>query len=76
MSVAIEGHADSTGPDAYNQKLSERRAKAVMAYLVNTVGIDPSRLTAVGYGESRPAYPNDTPENQAKNRRVEFTPAM
>jgi OOP family OmpA-OmpF porin len=76
MSVAIEGHADSTGPDAYNQKLSERRAKAVMAYLVNTVGIDPSRLTAVGYGESRPAYPNDTPENQARNRRVEFTPAM
>ena len=76
MRVVIEGHADSTGPEAYNQKLSERRANAVMAYLVNSVGIDPSRLTAVGYGESRPAYPNDTPENQARNRRVEFTPTM
>jgi OOP family OmpA-OmpF porin len=76
MKVMIEGHADSTGPEAYNQKLSERRANAVMGYLVNSVGISKDRLTAVGYGESRPAYPNDTPENQAKNRRVEFTPTM
>jgi OOP family OmpA-OmpF porin len=76
MNVQIEGHADSTGSDAYNQQLSERRANAVMSYLVNTVGIAPNRLTAVGYGESKPAYPNDTPENRAKNRRVEFTPSM
>lgn len=76
MNVTIEGHADSTGPEAYNQKLSERRANAVMKYLVNTVGIDQDRLTSIGHGESRPAYPNDTPENQAKNRRVEFTPSM
>jgi outer membrane protein OmpA-like peptidoglycan-associated protein len=76
MKVVIEGHADSTGPEAYNQRLSERRANAVMGYLVNSVGISQDRLTAVGYGESRPAFPNDTPENQAKNRRVEFTPTM
>jgi OOP family OmpA-OmpF porin len=76
MKVQIDGHADSTGPEAYNQKLSERRAKAVMNYLVNSVGIAQSRLTAVGYGEMKPAYPNDTKANRAKNRRVEFTPAM
>jgi OOP family OmpA-OmpF porin len=76
MKVEIEGHADSTGPDAYNQNLSERRAKAVMMYLINSVGIDASRLTAVGYGESRPAYPNETDELRSLNRRVEFTPTM
>ncbi len=76
MTVQIDGHADSTGPAAYNQRLSERRANAVMGYLVNSVGIDPSRLTAVGYGETRPAYPNDTDEHRAINRRVEFTPTM
>ncbi len=76
MDVTIEGHADSTGPEAYNQKLSERRANAVMKYLVNSVGINQDRLTAIGHGESKPAYPNDTPENRSKNRRVEFTPTM
>lgn len=76
MKVQIDGHADATGSDAYNQKLSERRANAVKQYLVNTVGIEAGRLTAVGFGESKPAYPNDTKENRAKNRRVEFTPAM
>jgi OOP family OmpA-OmpF porin len=76
MKVQIDGHADSTGPDAYNQKLSERRANAVMMYLINAVGIDASRLSAVGYGESRPAYPNETEELRALNRRVEFTPTM
>jgi OOP family OmpA-OmpF porin len=76
MKVQIDGHADSKGSDAYNQKLSERRAKAVMMYLVNSVGIDASRLSAVGYGESKPAYPNDTEELRALNRRVEFTPSM
>ena len=76
MRVQIDGHTDSVGTDAYNQKLSERRANAVMKYLVTKVGIDASRLKAVGYGESKPAYPNDTKEDRAKNRRVEFTPAM
>jgi len=76
MKVQIEGHADSTGTDSYNQMLSEKRAKAVMEYLVNNVGIAASRLNAVGYGESKPAYSNKTKEGRSKNRRVEFTPAM
>jgi len=74
LEVAVEGHADSVGSDAYNQKLSERRANAVVKYLVNTVGVPADKLTAVGYGESRPAATNDTAEGRAQNRRVEFTP--
>jgi outer membrane protein OmpA-like peptidoglycan-associated protein len=76
MKVQIDGHADSTGPEAYNQILSEKRAKAVKKYLVDSVGIESSRLKAVGHGETKPAFSNDTKENRAKNRRVEFTPAM
>jgi OOP family OmpA-OmpF porin len=76
MRVQIEGHTDSIGTEEYNQGLSERRSNAVMKYLVTKVGIDANRLKAVGFGELKPAYPNDTPENRAKNRRVEFTPAM
>jgi OOP family OmpA-OmpF porin len=74
MKVQIEGHANSKGPEAYNQKLSERRANAVMSYLVDKVGISADRLKAVGYGELKPAYSNDTEEGLAKNRRVEFSP--
>ena len=76
MRVQVDGHTDSSGTEAYNQQLSERRAKAVMKYLVDSVGIAPNRLTAKGYGESRPAYPNTTKEMRAKNRRVEFTPVQ
>ncbi len=76
MKVQIDGYTDSTGTDAYNQKLSERRANAVKDYLVNSVGIDSNRLNAVGYGESNPAASNTTKEGRAKNRRVEFTPTM
>lgn len=76
MKVQVDGHTDSTGPDAYNQNLSERRAKAVVKYLVDTVGVSANRLTAVGHGESKPAFPNDTKANRSKNRRVEFTPVQ
>ncbi len=76
MKVEISGNTDSTGSEVYNQKLSEKRAKAVLNYLVNTVGIDAGRLSAVGYGESKPGFPNDTEANRAKNRRVVFTPVM
>ena len=69
----IEGHADRTpgGSKVYNQRLSERRARAVMEYMVNA-GIEKSRLTAVGYGFSKPLAPNDTPENRRRNRRIEI----
>ncbi|MCB9543346.1 MAG: OmpA family protein [Myxococcales bacterium] len=70
--LRIEGHTDSQGTDAYNMDLSQRRADAVMKYLV-TAGVDPGRLEAVGYGESRPIETNDTKEGRATNRRVEFT---
>ncbi|PIE69093.1 MAG: hypothetical protein CSA21_04140 [Deltaproteobacteria bacterium] len=76
MKVEIEGYTDSTGPEAYNQKLSERRAKAVMDYLTTKAGISADRLSIIGYGENKPAYPNDSKENRAKNRRVQFNPMM
>lgn len=73
LRVEIQGHADSTGTNIYNQGLSERRAKAVKNYLTKK-SFDASRLTAVGFGEARPAYSNDTREGRAKNRRVELKP--
>lgn len=75
LKVVFEGHTDSTGPEDYNQKLSERRAKALVNYFVDNLGIAADRFSAVGYGETKPAYSNDTKEGQAKNRRVEVTPA-
>jgi outer membrane protein OmpA-like peptidoglycan-associated protein len=68
----IEGHTDSVGPEAYNQQLSERRARAVMDYLHNA-GIGDNQFTAVGFGESRPIASNDTDEGRAANRRVVLT---
>jgi outer membrane protein OmpA-like peptidoglycan-associated protein len=73
IGVEIQGHTCSKGSDTYNQKLSERRAKAVLDFFVSQ-GIAADRLTAEGYGESRPAYSNDTEESRAKNRRVELKP--
>ncbi len=70
--VEIQGHTDNIGSDEYNQKLSEQRAQAVVDYLVKQMGIDPSRLIAKGYGESKPKASNATPEGRAQNRRVEF----
>ena len=68
--VEVAGHTDSVGPDAYNQKLSQRRADAVKQVLVKD-GVAPSRVTAVGYGESRPVADNATEAGRAVNRRVE-----
>jgi OOP family OmpA-OmpF porin len=73
LKVEVQGHTDNRGSAAYNQRLSEKRAQAVMQYLSNA-GIARYRLTAVGYGFSRPAVPNTTPENMATNRRVELKP--
>lgn len=68
--LVVEGHTDSQNTDEFNQKLSEDRAKAVVAWLVKN-GIAPGRLQPVGYGESRPVADNDTAEGRALNRRVE-----
>ena len=65
----IEGHTDSKGSDVYNQKLSDRRAKAVFDYLTSR-GVDPSRLSSVGKGESAPIADNATDEGRQQNRRV------
>lgn len=69
--VVVEGHTDSRGAEAYNQKLSEERAEAVVQYLIRR-GIDPARLSPVGRGESAPVRPNDSEANMYKNRRVEL----
>lgn len=70
--IRVEGHTDWIGSDAYNQQLSERRANAVRNYLIQK-GIEPDRLVAVGYGESRPIADNNTVQGRARNRRTEFT---
>ncbi|MFT3877103.1 MAG: OmpA family protein [Propioniciclava sp.] len=67
--VRVEGHTDDTGDDAPNQRLSQARAQAVADYLTGH-GIAADRITVSGRGETAPAYPNDTDENRAKNRRV------
>jgi len=70
--VEIGGHTDNVGNDKSNQKLSEKRANAVRDWFIRQ-GIEPGRITAVGYGEAKPAVPNDTKENKQINRRIEFT---
>ncbi len=72
INVEIQGHTDSKGSDAYNLSLSDRRAASVVTYLVQILGIDMSRLTSRGYGESMPIATNDTDAGRALNRRVEF----
>ena len=69
--VQVTGHADSTGADAYNQALSERRAASVGVYL-NRKGVVRARLSMDGQGESAPIASNDTDEGRALNRRVEI----
>ena len=68
--VIVVGHTDSVGTDAYNQKLSQRRAEAVKAYLVS-LGVAKSRIYTEGKGESQPTADNKTAAGRAKNRRVE-----
>ena len=69
--VEVRGHTDSTGAADANRDLSRRRAMAVRDVLIQ-LGVAPSRITAVGYGEDRPIAPNDTREGREKNRRVEL----
>jgi OOP family OmpA-OmpF porin len=67
----VEGHTDSIGSRAYNQRLSVQRAGAVVRYLA-TKGIDAGRIQSAGYGDTRPVAPNNSETNRARNRRIEF----
>ena len=69
--IEIAGHTDAAGGDAVNQTLSEKRAQAVMDYLVKA-GLPTDRFTATGYGSTKPIASNDTEEGKAQNRRIEF----
>jgi OmpA-OmpF porin, OOP family len=69
--VLIEGHTDSTAPDDYNLALSQRRANAVEDFLI-AQGVDPTRISAIGYGEQQPIATNDTVAGRQANRRVEI----
>jgi outer membrane protein OmpA-like peptidoglycan-associated protein len=72
LKLEISGHTDNTGAKDHNMKLSQGRADAVMAVLVKKYGIDPKRLTAKGYGDTKPVAPNTSDDGKAKNRRVEL----
>lgn len=69
--IDVYGHTDSTGSDAYNQGLSDRRARSVADYLASR-GVQPVRIGTRGYGETQPIASNDNPDGQAANRRVEI----
>ncbi len=71
IKISIEGHTDSTGKKDFNKILSEDRARVIKEYFVEK-GIETNRLTTIGYGENRPAFPNTSERNKRKNRRVEF----
>ena len=73
VKAVIEGHTSSIGDAEYNQDLSERRAKAVEKILVDDFGVDASRISSVGYGETRPIAEGDSPSAHAANRRIDAT---
>jgi outer membrane protein OmpA-like peptidoglycan-associated protein len=70
--LSVEGHTDNVGGDKHNLDLSQRRAASVIAALTSRYRIEPSRLSPIGYGASRPKAPNDTVDGRALNRRVEL----
>ena len=70
VQVEIAGHTDSDADEKHNQKLSQNRAEEIKKYMISK-GIDAKRISTIGYGETVPKYPNDSPENKALNRRIE-----
>jgi outer membrane protein OmpA-like peptidoglycan-associated protein len=71
LKIKVKGHTSTEGDAPYNLKLSRNRAKSVRAYLIEK-GVEESRISSEGYGETQPIGPNDTEEERARNRRVEF----
>jgi outer membrane protein OmpA-like peptidoglycan-associated protein len=69
--VVIEGHTDAYGSDDANLALSRRRAEAISAYLTGSLGVQPFRISAVGYGETQPIANNDTTQGRERNRRID-----
>lgn len=72
LKIRIDGHTDSDGDESANQILSQQRAESVKNYLISQ-GIDAGRISAKGYGESKPVADNTTPQGKAKNRRTEIS---
>jgi OOP family OmpA-OmpF porin len=71
--IEVQGHADSRGDAGFNQRLSDGRARAVMDFLVEQVGVDRQRLTAAGFGNTQPLTAAGDPRSLYMNRRVEFS---
>ena len=72
LKLEVSGHTDNAGAKDHNMQLSQGRAQAVVRALSTTYGIEASRLVAKGYGDTKPVAPNTSPDNMAKNRRVEL----
>lgn len=72
MHIELSAHTDNVGSDQYNLRLSQKRGESARKYLIRK-GIEPNRIVAKGYGKTKPLVPNDSDENRAINRRVEFT---
>ena len=72
FNLVVEGHTDSDGRDESNMRLSQERATAIRDYITERGGFDEDRVSAIGYGETRPLVPNDSDDNKQQNRRVEF----
>jgi outer membrane protein OmpA-like peptidoglycan-associated protein len=70
--LTVEGHTDAVGDDRYNESLSYERALAVKSYIVANMGLDDSRITALGYGETRPIASNENKDGRAQNRRIDI----
>jgi hypothetical protein len=70
--LIIRGHTDADGDPNYNLRLSQERANNIKRYLMEKTGLADSMFVAIGAGSSKPIFPNDSPENKARNRRVEF----
>jgi outer membrane protein OmpA-like peptidoglycan-associated protein len=69
--IFIEGHTDSYGSDETNMRLSQQRAEAVSNYLSSELGVPSFRMSAVGYGETRPIANNETAQGRERNRRID-----